>query len=90
MILGSKNVSEDKQKMPQSRSTTFPKHQKKEITLRNHAYSNILKILQSKKENFPIKIFDKFYISAQNTDCGDSLEPPERHGSNEYPQSMVL
>ena len=27
-------------------------------------------------------------ISAQNTDCGYSLEPPRRGGSNEYPQSM--
>ena len=27
-------------------------------------------------------------ISAQNIDCGYSLEPPRRGGSNEYPQSM--
>ena len=31
-----------------------------------------------------------FYISAQNIDCGYSLEPPQRGGSNEYPQSMYL
>ena len=31
-----------------------------------------------------------FHISAQNIDCGYSLEPPRRGGSNEYPQSMVL
>ena len=30
-----------------------------------------------------------FLISAQNTDCGYSLEPPRRGGSNEYPQSMI-
>ena len=29
-----------------------------------------------------------FLISAQNIDCGYSLEPPWRGGSNEYPQSM--
>ena len=31
-----------------------------------------------------------FLISAQNIDCGYSLEPPRSHrgGSNEYPQSM--
>ena len=29
-------------------------------------------------------------ISAQNIDCGYSLEPPRRGGSNEYPQSMFL
>ena len=29
-----------------------------------------------------------FRISAQNIDCGYSLEPPHRGGSNEYPQSM--
>ena len=31
-----------------------------------------------------------FYISAQNIDCGYSLEPPRWGGSNEYPQSMFL
>ena len=29
-----------------------------------------------------------FLISAQNIDCGYSLEPPRRGSSNEYPQSM--
>ena len=33
---------------------------------------------------------DIFHISAQNIDCGYSLEPPRRGGSNEYPQSMFL
>ena len=31
-----------------------------------------------------------FLISAQTIDCGYSLEPPRRGGSNEYPQSMFL
>ena len=58
------------------------------ITLRKHAYSNILKILPPKNENFQIKNLDIFYTAAQNIDCGYSLEPPQRGGSNEYPQSM--
>ena len=37
-----------------------------------------------------IKILIFFQISAQNTDCGYSIEPPRRGGSNEYPQSMFL
>ena len=57
-------------------------------SLRKHAYSNILKILPPKTENFQIKNSDIFHISAQNIDCGYSLEPPLRGGSNEYPQSM--
>ena len=56
--------------------------------LRKHAYSNTLKILPWKNENFQIKNSDIFQISAQNIDCGYSLEPPRRGGSNEYPQSM--
>ena len=60
------------------------------ITLRKHAYSNILNLLQQKKEKFQIKKSDIFYISAQNIDCGYPLEPPRRGGSNEYPQSMFL
>ena len=39
-------------------------------TLRKHAYSNILKILPPKNENFQIKNPDIFHISAQNIDCG--------------------
>ena len=58
--------------------------------LRKHAYSNILKILPPQNENFKIKHSDIFHISAQNIDCGYSLEPPRRGGSNEYPQSMFF
>ena len=36
------------------------------------------------------KNFDILQISAQNIDCGYSLEPPRRGGSNGYPQSMFL
>ena len=41
-----------------------------------------------KIENFQLKIFDIFLIFAQNIDCGYTLEPPRRGGSNEYPQIM--
>ena len=60
------------------------------FALREYAYSNIQKILPPKNENFQIKNSDIFHISAQNIDCGYSLEPPRRGGSNEYPQSMIL
>ena len=60
------------------------------FSLRKHAYSNILTISPPKTENFKIKMSDIFQISAQNIDCGYSLEPPRRGGSNEYPQSMFL
>ena len=60
------------------------------LSLRKHAYSNILKILPQKNESFQIKKSDIFHVSAQNIDCGYSLEPPRRGGSNEYPQSMLL
>ena len=46
--------------------------------------------MSPKTENFQIKNFDIFHISAQNIDCGYSLEPPWRSGSNEYTQSMFL
>ena len=29
-------------------------------------------------------VYNSFLISAQNIDCGYSLEPPRRGGSNEY------
>ena len=48
------------------------------------------KFYHQKKENFQIKKSDIFHIYAQNIDCGYSLEPPRRGGSNEYTQSMFL
>ena len=48
------------------------------------------KFYLQKTENFQIEISDIFHISAQNIDCGYSLEPPRRGCSNEYPQSMFL
>ena len=39
-------------------------------------------------EIFRWKNFGIFLIFAQNIDCGYTLEPPHRGGSNEYPQSM--
>ena len=49
------------------------------------------KFYRRKNENIKMKncdICDIFLTSAQNIDCGYSLEPPRRGGSNEYPQSM--
>ena len=47
-----------------------------------------MQIPPQKTENFQIKNSDIFLSSAQNIDCGYSLEPPRWGGSNEYPQSM--
>ena len=38
--------------------------------------------------NFQSKNVDIFLIFAQNIDCGYTLEPPPRGGSNEYTQAM--
>ena len=43
-----------------------------------------------KIKKIQIKNSDIFHTSAQNIDCGYSLELPRRGGSNEYPQSMFL
>ena len=39
------------------------------LSLRKHAYSNVLKILPPKTENFQKIKTDIFHISAQNIDC---------------------
>ena len=46
-------------------------------------FSYVVKI-----KNFLQKIFDIFLMFAQNINCGYTLEPPRRGGSNEYPQTM--
>ena len=43
-----------------------------------------------KNEKFSDKNSDISHTSGENIDCGYSLEPPRRGGSNEYPQSMFL
>ena len=47
---------------------------------------------KKKKKNWKFlgKNSDIFHISAQNIDCRYLLEPPQRGGSNKYPQSMFL
>ena len=46
------------------------------------------KLYHQKNVNFQIKNSDIFHISAQNIDCGYSLELPWWGGSDKYPQSM--
>ena len=51
---------------------------------------NYIENFTTKNWKLSNKNSDIFHISAQNLDCGNSLEPPRRGGSNEYPQSMFL
>ena len=60
-----------------------------EYSLRKHAYNTD----PLKPQFYIVKlgftgVYISFLISAQNIDCGYSLEPPRRGGSNEYLQSM--
>ena len=88
-----KEKNEDNDKKEKKSNRKIPKFSyyrncTDKTSLRKHAYSNILKILPSKYENFQIKKSDIFHVSAQNIDCGYSLEPPRRGGSNGYPHFM--
>ena len=47
-------------------------------------FFSAVKIEKNNQKKFDIFIF------AKNIDCGYTLEPPRRVGSNEYPQSMFL
>ena len=47
-----------------------------------------IEIFTTKNCKFDDKNSDIFHISAQNIDCGCSLESPRRGRSNEYPHSM--
>ena len=51
-------------------------------TLRKHAFSNMLKLLQPKRKLIDKKKLDIFHIFAQNIDCRYKLEPPGRGCSN--------
>ena len=58
-------------------------YEKMPIQIIRKFYCQKMKIFRQKKS-------DIFHISAQNIDCGHSLEPPRWGGSNEYPQSMFF
>ena len=58
------------------------------VLLRKLAHAINRDFSSLKIENFQLKVFDIFLIFAPNIDCGYTLEPPRRGGSNEYPQSM--
>ena len=60
------------------------------VDITKHAYSNILKTLLPKTENFQIKNSDIFHISTQNIDCEYSLELPQQGGSNKYSSFMFF
>ena len=52
---------------------------------------NIQNFWGYKNEKFSVEFFFlifSYFIFAQNIDCGYTLEPLRRGGSNEYPQSM--
>ena len=57
-------------------------------TLRKTRLFKYIENYTSKNWKFSDKKLYFFHISAQNIDCGYSLEPPRRGGSNEYPQYM--
>ena len=59
------------------------------IVTKTHLLKNI-ENFTSKNLTFSDKNAYIFHVSAQNIDCGYSLEPPRRGGSNEYPRSMFL
>ena len=60
--------------------------------LDNITKTNLFKYTENfttkKNENFQIKNLIFFLFLLKNTDCGYSLEPPWRGGSNKYPQFM--
>ena len=84
------NRKEDAQEMPQLRSTAFPEdeeEEKKNNDKTNSTYettgaqpkTSLFKCTENfttKKWKFSDKNSDIFHISAQNTDCGYSLELP--------------
>ena len=68
------------------KKTAFKKLKK--VPLQKHAHVIYRKFFGFKNENFHRKKIDIFLIFAQNIDCGYTLEPPRRGGSNKYPQTM--
>ena len=58
------------------------------VTMKTRLFEYTEKFTNQKEWKVSYKNSNIFHISAQNIDCGYSLEPPRRGGSNEYSQSM--
>ena len=58
------------------------------IITKTRLFKYIENFTTQKREIFQLKNANIFLISAQNIDCGYSLELPRQGSSNEYPQSM--
>ena len=72
------------------RSTLFILYSQHSIHYENMPIQIYRRFQLQKLKNFQTKPPIFFHASAQNIDCGYSLEPPRRGGSNEYPQSMLF
>ena len=72
------------------KTITFNSSKERLIITKTYLFKYIEKLIAEKLKFFRQKNSNIFHISAQNIDCGYSLEPPHRGGSNEYPQSMFL
>ena len=68
-------------------TTKLLKHITKTRLFKIHVY---IENFTFKTENFQIKTLIFFIFLLKYIDCGYSLEPLRRGGSNEYPQSMYL
>ena len=77
-------------KGPDTLSRLFATSRKEDVIITKSSLLKYTENFTTKKWRFSDKNIDIFHISAQNTDCAYSLEPPQRGGSNEYPQSMFL
>ena len=58
------------------------------FSLRKHAHATYGCVFSCKNRNIHQKDVDVFIVFAQNIDCGYTIEPPRRGGSNKYQQSM--
>ena len=60
------------------------------IPLRKHAHAINRDFLTLEIEIFQLNYFGILLIVAQNINCGYTLEPPRRGGSNEYTQCICF
>ena len=67
-----------------------PTQHRKQQSFRKHAYSNVLKILSPKNENFQIKNLISFTFHTKHRLWVLVRTASRRGGSNENPQSMIL
>ena len=89
LLICGKSLTLQKKKKKKKKSGSAKIHYEN-MPIQIYRKFHLKKKQKKKQKQMEIINSDSFHISTRGIDCGYSLKPPRRGGSNEYQQSMFL